>query len=108
MPCAQVGGGAPDGGGRVHIEAVRQNLIDTALNNVIRSQLREGDIMRPGYNTKSVTVRVPAAIYHEIEKRMRAGGGQTEVILNALCLAFEVPHPRPRKQKEVPKVTQPL
>jgi hypothetical protein len=62
--------------------------------------------MRPGYNTKSVTVRVPAAIYHEIEKRMREGGGQTEVILNALCLAFEVPHPRPRKLKTEPKGAQ--
>lgn len=88
-------------------KAAKSFLIDTALNNVIRSQPREGDIMRPGYNTKSVTVRVPAAIYHEIEKRMREGGGQTEVILNALCLAFEVPHPRPRRQKEVSKVTQP-
>ena len=89
-------------------KAAKSFLIDFILINVIRSQPREGDIMRPGYNTKSVTVRVPAAIYHEIEKRMRAGGGQTEVILNALCLAFEVPHPRPRRQKEVPKVTQPL
>ena len=108
MPGSKVGRWPAHGGGRVHIEAVRQNLIDTASNNVIRSQPREGDIMRPGYNTKSVTVRVPAAIYHEIEKRMTDGGGQTEVILNALCLAFEVPHPRPRRQKEVPKVTQPL
>ena len=89
-------------------KAAKSFLIDFILINVIRSQPREGDIMRPGYNTKSVTVRVPAAIYHEIEKRMRAGGGQTEVILNALCLAFEVPHPRPRRQKEVPKVAQPL
>jgi len=64
--------------------------------------------MRPGYNTKSVTVRVPAAIYHESEKRMLNGGGQTEVILTALCQSFGVPHPRPRKQKEVPKVAQPL
>ena len=63
--------------------------------------------MRPGYNTKSVTVRVPAAIYHEIDKRMSDGIGQTDVILAALCHAFGVPHPRPRKQKEVPKVTQP-
>ena len=89
-------------------KAAKSFLIDFILINVIRSQPREGDIMRPGYNTKSVTVRVPAAIYHEIEKRMTDGGGQTEVILNALCLAFEVPHPRPRRQKEVPKVTQPL
>ena len=89
-------------------KAAKSFLIDFILINVIRSHPREGDIMRPGYNTKSVTVRVPAAIYHDIEKRMRAGGGQTEVILNALCLAFEVPHPRPRRQKEVPKVAQPL
>jgi len=63
--------------------------------------------MRPGYNTKSVTVRVPAIIYHEIQKRMTGGSGQTEVILEALCHAFSVPHPRPRRQKEVSKVTQP-
>ena len=25
--------------------------------------------------------------------------GQTEVILEALCHAFGIPHPRPRKQK---------
>jgi hypothetical protein len=92
-----VGGGAPNGGGRVHIEAVRQNLIDTALNNVIRSQPREGDIMRPGYNTKSVTVRVPEAIYHEIQRRMTGNCGQTAVILEALCRAFEIKNPRPRK-----------
>jgi len=53
--------------------------------------------MRPGYNTKSVTVRVPAIIYHEIQKRMTGGGGQTEVILEALCRAFEIKNPRPRK-----------
>jgi len=88
-------------------KAAKSFLIDFILINVIRSQLREGDIMRPGYNTKSVTVRVPAAIYHEIEKRMSDGGGQTEVILAALCQSFGVPHPRPRRQKEVSKVTQP-
>jgi len=64
--------------------------------------------MRPGYNTKSVTLRVPATIYHEIHQRMLEGSGQTEVILEALCRAFNIPHPRPRKQKEVPKVTQPV
>jgi hypothetical protein len=63
--------------------------------------------MRPGYDTKSVTVRVPAAIYHKIQERMTDGSGQTEVILAALCHAFGVPHPRPRKQKEALKVNQP-
>ena len=73
-------------------------MIDITLDNVIRSLLREGDIMRPGYNTKSVTVRVPASIYHEIQKRMTEGGGQTEVILEALCRAFEIKNPRQRKK----------
>jgi len=59
--------------------------------------------MRPGYNTKSVTVRVPAAIYDEIQKRVAAGHGQTEVVLDALCRAFSIPHPRPRKLKTEPK-----
>jgi len=53
--------------------------------------------MRPGYNTKSVTVRVPAAIYHEIQRRMTENCGQTAVILEALCRAFEIQNPRPRK-----------
>ena len=97
MPDAKVGRRPPHGGGWLHAEAVRQNLIDITLDNVIRSLLREGDIMRPGYNTKSVTVRVPAIIYHEIQKRMTGGGGQTEVILEALCRAFEIKNPRPRK-----------
>jgi hypothetical protein len=56
--------------------------------------------MRPGYNTKSVTVRVPAVIYHEIQKRMTEGGGQTEVILEALCRAFEIKNLRQRKKGE--------
>ena len=97
MPCAKVGRWPTHGGGWLHAEAVRQNLIDTASNNVIRSQPREGDIMRPGYNTKSVTVRVPAAIYHEIQRRMTENCGQTAVILEALCRAFEIKDPRPRK-----------
>jgi len=55
--------------------------------------------MRPGYNTKSVTLRVPAIIREEINKRITEDFGQTEVILEALCIAFNIPHPRPRKQK---------
>jgi len=78
-------------------KAAKSFLIDTESNNVIRSQLREGDIMRPGYNTKSVTVRVPEAIYHEIQRRMTENCGQTAVILEALCRAFEIKNPRPRK-----------
>ena len=56
--------------------------------------------MRPGYNTTSVTLRVPASIYQEIQRRVREDWGQTEVILDALCRAFEIPHPRPRKPKD--------
>ena len=56
--------------------------------------------MRPGYNTKSVTLRVPAVIREEINKRITEDFGQTEVILEALCHAFGIPHPRPRKLKQ--------
>ena len=52
--------------------------------------------MRPGYNTKSITLRVPAVIMSEIHKRVRDSYGQTEVILDALCHSFEIQHPRPR------------
>ena len=97
MPDAKVGRWPTGGGGGVHAEALCENLIDITLDNVIRSQPREGDIMRPGYNTKSVTVRVPAAIYHEIQRRMTENCGQTAVILEALCRAFEIQNPRPRK-----------
>jgi len=62
--------------------------------------------MRQGYNTKSVTVRVPAVIYHEIQKRMSEGDDQTEVILTALCHAFGVRNPRPRKNKKAVNVVQ--
>ena len=55
--------------------------------------------MRPGYNTKSITLRVPAVIMSEIQKRVREGYGQTEVILDALCNSFEIQHPRPRIPK---------
>ena len=56
--------------------------------------------MRPGYNTTSVTLRIPASIYAEIRRRVREDRVQTEVILDALCRAFEIPHPRPRKPKD--------
>jgi len=54
--------------------------------------------MRPGYNTTSVTIRVPGVILSEIKKRALAGQGQTAVILDALCHAFEIANPRARKE----------
>ena len=56
--------------------------------------------MRRGYDTKSVTLRVPAVIREEINKRIREDFPQTEVILEALCRAFDIPHPRPRIKGE--------
>lgn len=58
--------------------------------------------MRPGYNTKSVTLRVPAVIREEINKRITEDFGQTEVILEALCHAFGIPHPRPPNTNKKP------
>ena len=52
--------------------------------------------MRPGYNTKSVTIRVPAVIREELDNRIREGYGQTDVILDALCAAWGVKNPKPR------------
>lgn len=56
---------------------------------------------RKNYQTKSVTLRVPAVILTEINKRIDEDikYGQTEVILDALCHAFNIPHPRPRKRR---------
>ena len=54
---------------------------------------------KPGYNTKPVTLRMPGVIREEIYKRIDGDYGQTEVILEALCRAFGIPHPRPYKPK---------
>lgn len=55
--------------------------------------------MRHNYNTKSVTLRVPDLIYQEIQKRITDDVQQTDVILNALCRAFEIERPRPPKKQ---------
>lgn len=55
--------------------------------------------MRPGYNTKSVTIRVPEIIRKEIDKRIHEGYGQTDVILDALCAAWSIKNPKPRQKK---------
>ena len=50
--------------------------------------------MRPGFDTKPVTIRVPATIRAELDKRVREGFGQTDVILEALCQAWGIIDPR--------------
>ena len=59
-----------------------------------------GDYMRPGFDTKPVTIRVPATIRAELDKRVREGFGQTDVILEALCQAWGIIDPRKKKPQE--------
>ena len=57
----------------------------------------EGNRMRPSYNTRSVTLRIPAVIMDEINKRITDNVGRTDVILHTLCHAFGIAHPRTTK-----------
>jgi hypothetical protein len=55
---------------------------------------------KPGYGTRSMTFRVPKVIREEIYKRASEDFNQTEVLLEALCYAFAIPHPRPKRPLE--------
>ena len=49
---------------------------------------------------KSRDCIVPLLSEAQIQRRVREDRVQTEVLLDALCRAFEIPHPRPRKPKD--------
>jgi hypothetical protein len=57
--------------------------------------------MRPNYDTTLVAVRIPATIMAEIQARIIPWEtGQTDVILAALCKAFDIENPKKVKADE--------
>lgn len=57
--------------------------------------------MRPNYDTTLVAVRIPATIMAEIQARIIPWEtSQTDVILAALCKAFDIENPKKVKANE--------